>query len=120
MARAGIGRRESGCTPACADDYLLTDNAWILHYSEGQGEVLDARTLDADGLLRRIREGPQAATYLVLSEEDPAAGSRRLEPLLRPPIFNEAPGLGRTGADGACQVRVYSIDRSAMENNPRP
>ena len=98
------------------DDYILTDNSWILHYSEGKGESLDVRTLDADGLLRRIREGPQAATYLVLSEEDSAASNRRLQPLLRPPIFNEVPGLNRTGADGAKRVRVFSINRSALEN----
>jgi len=97
-----------------ADDYILTDTSWILHYSEGKGKALDIPALDADGLLRLVREGRPAATYVVLS--DSAASSPRLEPHLRPPIFNEAPGLSQRGARGAEGIRVFSINRSALEN----
>ena len=101
-----------------ADDYILTDTLWTLHYSEGQGKALDIPALDADGLLRLVREGRPAATYLVLG--DSAAGRPCLEPHLHPPIFNEASWLSQPGARGAEGVRVFSIDRSALENPHRP
>jgi hypothetical protein len=101
-----------------ADDYILTDTSWTLHYSEGQGKALDLSALGADGLLRLVREGRPAATYLVLS--DAAAGSPCLEPHLRPPIFNEAPWLNHRGAKGSEGIRVFSIARSALENPHRP
>ena len=101
-----------------ADDYILTDTSWIIHYSEGQGKALDITALDADGFLKLVRDGRPAATYVVLS--DSAAGSPRIEPQLRPPIFNEAPWLSQPGAKGTEGVRVFSIARSALERSHRP
>ncbi len=105
------------------NDYVLAD-PWVVHYARTNGShvVRDADgTITRQTLLHSVRTHP--ATYLVIRDDCVNAhGEPSHKPciaqMLRPPAFTELPKFVQDGRRKGGVLRVYRIDRAAL-NRPQ-
>ena len=106
-------------------DDKWSDRKWIGYFPDIRGRYVDVRKRSADGFADLVRQRKPAPTYVVLGDSEVAeadeinARKRKstLASLIRPPVFVEQKLFGGSGKD-AETVRVYRINREALHSLP--
>ena len=97
---------------AGADDYVLANNSWLLHYSQVKGECIPAVDFTEQQVMNWVRDGSPAVTYLALSDRDLEENKPPLLLHLNPPAFWLVRAFPQTAQKDPDTVRIYRVDRS--------
>ena len=99
------------------DDRIVTDSAWIVHYSGLGGTIVPIQDLTCERLGRSVERG--AAAYVVLADESVQTAALVVADVPGPFRLVEVAAFPASGPGAGGTVRVYRVDRTAAGSQPR-